>query len=263
MSESSSSPGSMLSGALFWLKGAKLVLGERRLWKYLVFPVMINFVVITLLCALGVNLAYDFLPDIVYPGTEGAWWHWMFWWQLLKSTGYFLFSFLVWALTWILLGVVFVVLFVVLASITGSPFYDHMSFKIEELQGLSIDERPFSVRHDVITPMGYALKMAGFQGGVCLVAFPLNGIPVAGGVAYVFVVSLPLTISLIAYSFERRFTPFRSQLRHAWQHRSVYIGFGLAAMLSMIPFGLGIITFPLSVAGATLLFIEHQEKSAA
>ena len=255
--EKSSPHGHVVSGAKLWLEGALFSLKHPRLWIYFALPLVLNFFVATALLYWGWDLLHSYLPEVGFHNAALGWKTWAFWWGGFKACFVFLWKVLVWIFAVLLMLLLYMLGFVYLASVIGSPFYDRLSLHVEKENGVQHPEHPFELKTDVWVPMTYALKMSAFQMGFAVFCFPVSFIPLLGSLIYVGLMAVPVTLNLIAYCMERRFIRFREQLKFAWQWRYDYLGFGMVAFLTIAPFGLGIVTLPLSVAGATLLFLKR------
>jgi uncharacterized protein involved in cysteine biosynthesis len=248
--------GNVLAGIRFWFRGCFYLAAHVRLWKYLLWPLVLNTVIVAVLFFLGWSWLSGHMPDcsVAPPEASSFWGQALGWSREILAT---LFAWIVVAFSLLVWLVVTVVLFVVAAGIVGSPFYDALSGKIEAMEERPADEAPFSLKTGIAYPLSNALKMALMEGGTALVLFPVNAIPVIGSLVYAGVLCFPLAVNLTTFSTERRYWNFGKTFRFAWRWRWDYLGLGLAAFCSMIPFGLSILTFPVSVAGATLLFVER------
>jgi len=249
-----------LEGIKFWFKGAGYFINRPVLWKYLLITVTLNLFIVSILFYFGWDFVSDKLPDIGFENLSAglSFFKVMLGW--LKASSIFLFKILVWILTVIFFAIFYVVAFVILASVIGSPFYDLLSKKIEVLEGLDSQESPFSIRNNIAYPVVNALKMTVFELSLVIILFPLNWVPIIGSMLYVVILLFPLVMTLIAYCSERRLWTFSKLSGFIWKNKLSFLGFGMASFISMIPFGLSIVTFPLSVSGATLLFLEKNKE---
>jgi len=249
-----------LEGIRFWFKGVAYFINRPVLWKYFFVTVLLNLFIVSILFYFGWDFISDKLPDInfenlskglsIFKATVG--------W--LKALSVFVFEGLIWILTVIFFAIFYVLAFVILASVIGSPIYELLSKRIEILEGSNVKDIPFSIKNNITYPVINALKMMVFELSLVIILFPLNWIPVMGSFIYIVILLFPLVMTLITYCSERRFWKFSQLTGFIWRNKMSFFGFGMVSFISMIPFGLSIITFPLSVSGATLLFLEKNKE---
>ncbi|MBN2145152.1 MAG: EI24 domain-containing protein [Candidatus Aureabacteria bacterium] len=253
------SHGRVLKGLQFWTRGVFFVFHHISLWKYFIVPLLLNTFVMIILYGLGFYYMKDSLPDLSFHGPDGHWYSLSYLGLLFKESMHYIWHLALWMITIVSWSILTLILYIYSASIAGALFYDRLSLQIESLKGKPFKDQPFNFRKDLLIPIRYAIKTTLFQGMVLLVAFPLSFIPFIGSFLYLIFIVFLLSLTLTSYCYERRFWTLRQQIKDAWKWRYDYLGFGLAAFVSILPFGLNIFTFPLSIAGATLLFLEHQD----
>jgi len=256
----STSHGHVITGAKIWLEGATFSLKHPKLWIYFAFPLLLNFFLITMLFYWGWDSLFSYLPDVTFHNSATSWKTWAYWGLGFKACFTFLWSLMLWILALLLMLLFYVLCFVYLASVIGAPFYERLSLYVEKENGVQHLDRPFTFKKDLWMPMTFMLKMSSFQILFALFCFPISFFPLIGTLLYVVLMAIPVTLNLIAYCMERRFIRFREQVAFAWQWRYDYLGFGMVAFLTIAPFGLGIVTLPLSVVGATLLFLKNHSS---
>lgn len=247
-------------GFLKWFQGFLYLFKRPELWKYCIAPLLINTLLIFCLFYFGGGLLWDFLPDSPFDKPPSSL-SWIFWiWAWVRESFQYILYFVVLVTSFLLFALLGGLLFFMLATVIGSPFYEMLTEKIESLNGIEPESTPFSFRKSVLYPMGNSLKVSVFCLMFAILIFPLNWIPVIGTVAYGLLMSFPTMMNLTTYLTERRRWKFRELLKYLWVNRVEFSGFGLMALLSMMPFWLNMITLPISVTGAALLFVEKQKK---
>ena len=255
-------PRRLVSGMVYWFKGLQFLIFRPALWTYLIIPLLINLVLAFLVFHFGWTWMHDKLPSVKFIVPEAVS-KWKLVWLWIEAVPLYLLKVLLWIITFLVFSTLDVLFFVFFAAVIGSPFYDFLAMKIERLKGFPVEDRPFSLGNSILYPMGNALKMTLFSLFVALLAFGLNYIPLLGNGIYVLLVSFPLSMNLIAYAAERRLWGFFKTFGFVWKWKWEFMGFGLMAFAFMMPFGLNVLTFPVSVAGATLLFVDKSGDPAA
>jgi CysZ protein len=255
-SEKMNTHGNVIFGAKVWLEGAVFAIQHPKLLLYFIFPVLLNFFVVGALFYWGWDAVQAYLPEVEYTNSATSWKTWAYWYLGFKASLTFLWSVMIWILALLLILLFAVICFVYLASVIGAPFYERLSLQVEKENGAQQFDRPWTVKKDLWIPLAFMLKMSAFQMAFAFFCFPVSFLPLIGAPLYVGLMAIPVTLNLTAYPMERRFIHFREQLKFAWEWRYDYLGFGIVAFFSIAPFGLGIVTLPLSVVGATLLFLK-------
>lgn len=247
-------------GFFKWFQGFFYLFKKPELWKYCLIPLLINTLLIFCLFYFGSGLLLDFLPDSPFdkPLSALSWLFWIWAW-IRESFQYILYVFLYMG-AFLLFAVLAGILFFVSATVIGSPFYEMLTEKIEAMNGIEAKNTVFSIKKNILYPMLNSLKISVFSLMCAILFFPLNWFPFFGTVAYCLMMSFPTAMNLMTYLTERRLWKFRALLRYLWINRVEFSGFGLMALISMMPFWLNMITLPVSVTGAALLFIDKQKN---
>ena len=247
-------------GFLKWFQGFLYLFKRTELWKYCIIPLLMNGLLVICIFYFGSGLLWDFLPDSFFdkPLSSLSWLPWM--WAWIREIFQYIFYVILLVAAFLLFAALSGLLFFLMATVIGSPFYEMLTEKIESLNGIEPEKIAFSFKKNILYPMLNSLKLGVFSLVFMILFFPLNWIPVVGTVAYCLIMSFPTVMNLMPYMTERRLWKFRALLRYLWINRVEYSGFGLMALISMMPFGLNMITLPVSVTGAALLFIENQKK---
>ena len=135
----------IIQGIKFWFKGAFFVLKNFSLWKYLLMPLIINFVIISCLFYFGWEYVSDKLPDksFISPVDKQGIFFLLFW---IKAASVYTFQFLLQIIVFIISFLVFLLTYIFTTTIIGSPFYDLLSSKIEQLYNINAEEFPFSLK---------------------------------------------------------------------------------------------------------------------
>lgn len=243
-------PAGLLAGALYPFRALGVINRNRRLWRYIGIPVLLNIAVGLLLYA-GLFVALRAWVERLSQDQSNPW--------LAGLLGAVLILALFVALP-LLIGWLLVRFGVVL----GSPWYSQLS---EQLEWQYAGRRPVetkltagAVLYDIGRALSFELKKLLLLLGIGLPLLLLNLVPVAGqALATVGGVALGLTIACLDFfdaPLERRRLRFRAKLGLIRRHAPASVGFGLVAFaLSAIPL-LNLLAIPLCVTAGTLFMIE-------
>ncbi len=231
------------AGFGYLLRGARTLLRERSLWPLIVGPVIINAALFALFIWGFSVLTGRFLGQAL-PET---------WWAVLIMVLFVAAS----VAAIIFFGSAFFVFF---GSIISAPFYSAIAERMVLALGGKVPERPWlsealmSVRHS-LKKIGLFLLI---QGALVI----LYIIPVAiGPAAYVtlgfFTTVFFLALDFLDFAFDHRGWSFKERRRWCLRRRGFVLGFGTAVFLGLAIPVVNLLIPPMAVAGAILLFHEH------
>jgi CysZ protein len=228
----------LVRGFLAPFRGGAFI-ARRRLWHYLVLPLLLNV-------ALGVTLMILASRFWRAEGFVGE--------QLIKAP----------AVGWLILVVLTiasgVVLFLVAQPLLSALFSDRLSERIErELRG-EAPAAPFlatagrAVAHGLLKLVLYALAM--------LAALVLNiGAPGVGVILGVALAGLFIAYDGFDYPLSRRGASFGKKWAYLVTHPAQTIGFGAGAtLLYLVPLAF-LVAPPFVAAGATMVFVESEGEA--
>lgn len=242
-------PTELLAGVLYPFRAIGLINRNRRLWGFVLVPIMVN-IVVGLLLYVGLYAAGLQAIDRIISG-EGFW---------LGLLGGLLQLVLVLGL---LLGVGW--LMVRFGVVLGAPWYGQLS---EQLEALLTGKAPpqsaltvANIAYDIWRALQFELKKLALALPIGLALLLIGFIPVVGQiVATVGGIILGATIACLDFfdaPQERRRRRFREKLGLIRQTLPTSAGFGLMAFgLVSIPF-LNLLAIPLCVTAGTILVIER------
>jgi len=210
------------------LQGLKLV-GNPKLRKYLLIPVLINLVLYSIVLGLGYyyvsDLISQFIPD---------WLSWLEW--------------LIWPLFFLSFSTVGFFTFTLVANLIASPFYCQLAAKTVDLisgQANSIEEQ--SMNQVVLAE----IKRAGYLISrmlPLLILFVIPGINLIAPFLWMLFGAWGMGIEFMAYPLENKGLLFKQQKDIAKSRRIGVISFG-----GLIVIGLSIPVFNLIVAPAAVI----------
>ena len=227
-----------VSGIRLYLAGFGFLLANRGLKRLALIPVLITVVILIGLLVGGYYLA-DYLLGSPEPGV---------WAGLLAALGR--------VAVLIVLIVVVYFLFFPLASLILAPFNERLSMRVEQI---------ILPTHKCVTPPGRlqwlralldGVRLLVLQAVVLLVLLPFNLVPVIG--------SVPTLIALIYFaSLDYMDVPasvkrysLRDKLRLISRNKALTLGFGATAYVLLLVPGVNLLSIPVGVTAATLLFLR-------
>ncbi len=229
-------------GLNYYFAGFSFLNTHRKLYRYLVIPFVINFL---LLCGIF-YVGYLFIDPIlsVLEGEPDFWlWKW-----LLKSL-YFICLILLIALDIL----VSLALTFILSAVVNSPFYEILSEKVEDLYLGRRHEDPWSWQYivsNILIPLKESLKLALFEilvmGLLFLVSLFTGGL---GAVLFALAGIWFAALAFFDYVMSRKGYTLAEKRRFVRTNPGFTLGFGTPVYF--IPF----IT-PFAVVGATLAFLR-------
>ena len=242
----------IIFGFKFPFKGLKFILNNKKLGKYIVFPLFINIILFFLLSYFSFTYFESWLDRII----SNVWYF-----QILF---YFI---LVLAIIFLLLMIIFT--FTALANLFSAPFNDLLAEKVSEIVLGSKENKPFSfgsLFSDIFNSIGEEIRKILFFAFVQIGLIFLNLIPVLGNVLFAFF-DFIFTVWFLAYEFldyplsftQKTFQQKKELILYKNKWRT--FGFGLGAGLFLFIPVLNLFLLPACVSGATLLYLEMRKKS--
>jgi CysZ protein len=245
-------------------QGVSFLGRHRVLWKWAIFPTIVNVIVF----AIAFALFLTFYPDLYALATgflhleaPQTWYAWL-WVAPLR-----LFA---WGIGLLLLVTALVVLyfaFLILGTMIAAPFLDILAQRVEALATGRIPQDQTTLL-DAVRNIGISiieeLRKLGFFLAVQIIFLLLGLIPVLTPftviMATLFTI-LFLPLEYAGFAMDHRQLRFRQRRALIWQHRWLMLGFGAAAFLTLlIPF-LNFICLSILVIGGTLLILDTENTS--
>jgi len=216
----------------YLLTGFKL-LGSAGLRKFIIIPVLINFV----LYSAALFLAYHYVADLIDRFIPG-WLHWLSW--------------LLWPLFFISFFIVGFFTFTLAANVMSAPFYGKLSAKTLAI----VTGQPVSSAEQPMTKVMFAeLRRAAYFATRALPLLILSLIPGVNVLApflWTLFGAWGMALEYMAYPMENKGLLFSEQKRLLKSVRTGALSFGgLAALGLAVPL-LNIIVAPAAVIGATI-----------
>lgn len=210
------------------LQGLKLV-GNPKLRKYLLIPVLINLVLYSIVLGLGYyyisDLVTQFIPD---------WLSWLEW--------------LIWPLFFLSFSTVGFFTFTLVANLIASPFYSQLSAKtVDLISGQSNNVEGQAMNQVVLAE----IKRAGYLISrmlPLLILFIIPGVNLIAPFLWVLFGAWGMGLEFMAYPLENKGLLFKQQKNVAKSRRIGVISFG-----GLIVIGLSIPIFNLIVAPAAVI----------
>jgi CysZ protein len=238
----------ILKGISHVRDGFKLI-KLRGIKRYVVVPVLINFILFTGAIWYGYT-KFDTLLERFLP-------NWLKW-----------FEGAIWLIFAVVCLLVILFAFTLLANVFGAPFNGVLSEKIEEKitnEKVDIDE-------------GYLALLQGTRIGLCnefrklfyiairaiplLLLFLIPGINAFAPFIWFMFGAWMFAIEYLDYPMGNRNLTFKQQLVLIKQNRYICIGMGMGLMIMTIVPGLNFFAMPVGVAAATAVWTEHLKQHA-
>lgn len=250
------------TGVSYPFKAIDILRKNRRLWKYLIIPLLINIIVgigtYILLLRPSLNWFDTFTTSLLvnvdrYLNSLPQW----------LSFLVYIVGFLTTITKFILLILIFIIVGFVITqfgSILGSPWYGKLSEKIEVFRTEKLKIIELNIAHDLSRAVLFEFKKLGL---IVMISFPLfftNLLPAFGHIVS-FIGSLTLTVTIVCLDFfdsvlERRRLKFRQKLQFVLRGFPSTFGFGLVCLaLTSIPL-LNLISIPICVCAGTLFVCD-------
>jgi CysZ protein len=252
-----------LRGFRFPFQGAVFLRQHRTLWKWALFPALINLVVFAAALSIFISMypaLYDLSTSFIPPASPDAWYYW-FWIAPLR-----LLAWLIGALLIVASLAVLFLIFLLLGTIIASPFLDVLAQRVEDIMTGRPAAENLTLRHALrsfTVAAGAELKRLGFFVAVAMTLFLLGLIPLLSPftvIAASLFTLLFLPLEYASYAMDHRLMTFAQRRALIWKHPWLVLGFGAAASLTLLIPLLNFICLPMLVVGATLL-MRHAEGS--
>ena len=232
----------MISGFLAPFRGFVFLLRRPRLWRWVLIPIALNFVLVALAAWAWIDFVVPFFAGLL-PGGEG--------W--LATSGRWVVRVVAWIATLpLVLGI-----YLVAANIVGGPFYEVLCGHVErEALGGGLDEPP---RRSLLRSFVDGIRVelgnlvVAVLGGLVALVCPLI-VPGFGAALSIGIGWFLAGFSFVAYPFDRRALDLRPKLAFALKNLPATLGIGLAVSLMLIPVVTLPFAAPCAVTGAALLF---------
>lgn len=256
----------LIEGALYPLRALIAIARNRKLWGYILVPILVNIVVgVGLYVGLllpGLNFVGDLVASLStqidsFVATLPDW----------LSALAIVSNLLGWLLRILLVVVLLVVtgfLLVQFGVILGSPWYGQLS---EQLEQLRIGKQPTfeggigAIFQDIWRALMFEVKKLILALGLSLILLLLNVVPVLGAIA-ASIGGIAIAATIVCLDFldaplERRRLRFRDKLKIAFGSLPASATFALVCLgLVSIPI-VNFVTIPLCVSGGTLFFCDR------
>ncbi len=225
-----------------FLQGVKL-LSRAELRKYLLIPILINFVLYSVVFALG----YYYISDLITQSIP-AWLSWLEW--------------IIWPLFFISFSIVGFFTFTIIANLIASPFYSKLAAKTLDViteQTNSIEEQP--VNQVVLAEIKRAVYLLSRMLPL-LILFIIPVINLIAPFLWVLFGAWGMGLEFMAYPLENQGQLFAQQKEEAKARRIGVLSFGGLIVLGLsIPL-LNLFVAPAAVIGATIYFYGISEKNS-
>ena len=250
-----------LRGFRFPFQGAVFLRQHRTLWKWALFPALINLVLFAAALSIFISMypaLYELSTSFIPPASPDAWYAW-FWIAPLR-----LLAWLIGALLIVASLAMLFLIFLLLGTLISAPFLDVLAQRVEDVMIGRPAADHLTLRHALrsFTVAAEAeLKRLGFFVAVAMTLFLLGLLPLLSPftvVAASLFTLLFLPLQYAGYAMDHRLMTFAQRRDLIWKHRWLMLGFGAAASLTLLIPLLNFICLPILVVGATLL-MRHAE----
>lgn len=253
----------LFSGATYPFKTLKILSNNRRLWQYLIIPILIN-------CIVGITIylavlfpSLNYVQDLIINISDGLE-------QLITDLPSWLgfLTYLSIAIGWLLKIIIFFTLFLIVGfiivqfgCILGAPWYGKLSEELERIKTGKVDIIEVNILVDIWRAILFELKKLVL---LIIVGIPLllfNFIPAFGSlistIGGIFLTAILVCLDFLDAPLERRRLRFRQKLAIIWQGFPATLGFSLICLgLISIPF-FNLFIIPICVASGTLFFCDY------
>lgn len=253
----------LITGATYPIRAILLLFRKPRLWKYLIIPIFVNFL-------LGVVL----YGSSLYWGWQGVE---ALTAQLSQSLNQIIANLPNWLgfleyilvfLSWLLRSILTIFLFIAIGfvllqfgSVIGSPWYGKLSEQVEKLRLGKVTVIDVGIFQDIARALLFELKKIVLGLAVGVILLMIGFIPAVGGIITT-VGGIMLTATLVCLdcfdsTLERRRLSFREKLKTIYSNFPASGSFSLlAVVLISVPF-LNLITIPLCIMSGTLFLCDR------
>jgi CysZ protein len=233
-----------VKGFLFLPKGARLLAGERSLWKGILAPLLINI----LGFAASLYWSFSYMAGLVENFIDQQGWFW-------TALG-FLSKILAFGLS---VGVA-VVAFLVIAALLAGPFNDWLGAATLRILGQAPLHTNLSLAQNltaILRAMRESLKEVGYFLTISVVLFLLGWVPIIGLIAPV--IGIPFLCYSLAFGtitpcLSDRDLSFHEKRRLLAKRRWLSLGFGCSCFLMLLIPLAGLFVLPVAVVGGALLY---------
>jgi CysZ protein len=240
----------------------KFLAENKKLWLYLIIPIIINFAVgistYILLLKPSLNL-FDSLTNDIVIWVDKAIDKLPEWSNFLIYIIIFI-SLLLKVTLFILLLIIIGFIITQFGSILGAPWYGKLSEQLEILRTGKLEIIELNIFEDIFRAILFELKKILLILVISLPLFLLNFIPAVGNITSL-TGGIILTITIVCLDFfdatlERKRLSFRQKLKFIRQGFPTTAGFGLICLtLISVPL-LNLIIIPICVSAGTLLVCD-------
>ncbi len=221
-------------------QGLKLV-SHPDLRKFVIVPVLINFI----LYSVAIGLGYYYLSDLINPFIP-EWLSWLNW--------------IIWPLFFISCSVVLFFTFTLLANLLAAPFYSQLATKTLSL----ISDQPSPSEDSPVNQVIWSeVKRIGYLVGwmiPLLILFIIPGINLIAPILWGLFSAWGMGLEFMAYPSEHKGLLFSEQKQVAKQRRLSVLSFGGLVVLGLSIPVLNLIVAPAAVIGATIYIHQVSEK---
>ncbi|BAQ60274.1 sulfate transporter [Geminocystis sp. NIES-3708] len=255
------------SGISYPFLAVKFLAVNKKLWKYLIIPIIINFAVgiTTYILLLKPSLKlFDSVTNDIIIWIDKVIDKLPEWSNLLIYIIVFV-SLLLKISLFILL--LFIIGFIItqFGSILGSPWYGKLSEQLEILNTGKLEIIEINIFYDIFRAILFELKKIVLIIIISLPLFLLNFIPSIGNIISL-IGGITLTITIICLDFfdailERKRLHFRQKLNFVRQGFPTTAGFGLICLILISVPLLNLIIIPICVSGGTLLVCDQTRNN--
>ncbi len=254
-----------LRGFQFPFQGAMFLRQHRTLWKWALFPALINFFMFAVAIVIFVWIfpsLYDLVTAFIPVMSPETWYAWL-WIAPLR-----LLAWLIGALLVIVSLAVLFLTFLLLGTVVASPFLDMLAQGVEDIVAGQSTAPPMTIGNTLrsfSTSVAAELKRLSFFIGIELTLFLLGLIPLLSPItvltATLFTI-LFLPLQYAGYAMDHRLMTFTQRRNLIWQQRWLMLGFGASAFLTLLIPLLNFVCLPILVVSGTLLMQNIPMRNA-
>lgn len=222
------------------LKGLKLI-RQPELRKYLLIPILINFI----LYSIAITLGYYYISDLITQFIPG-WLSWLEW--------------LIWPLFYISISIIGFFTFTVFANLIAAPFYSQLAEKtLEVISGQKIKSKQQSVNQVVLAEIKRVIYLLSRMIPLLLL-FVIPGINLIAPFLWMLFGAWGMGLEFMAYPLENKGLLFAEQKEMARSRRLAILSFGGLILVGLSIPVLNLLVAPAAVIGATIYIYGISEN---
>ncbi len=237
-----------VSGAVYFFRGVRLIFAP-GIRAYVIVPLLVNVLVFSALIYFGTGEFRELL-DWLLP-------NWLDWLAIVLLPLFVVTAMLVVFFTFSLIG-----------NLLAAPFNGLLAEAVEchltgtPIPGGGLKKMMADLGRTIVSELRKLAYIA-LRGVPVLLLFVVPGLNLAAPFIWILFGAWMLAISYVDYPMGNHGLSFPEQRRQLGRHRYLALGFGAAVMFALAIPVVNFLVIPAAVAGATILWVERLDGSAA